>query len=382
MEQRYQGKWSVSMLADYVGLASEILHTFITNTSQEGHSDITKHIKTKKHFYEDQVAASSSRMPHNIKLIISIINFLKQEALREVKNPDTQESLEVAVQCLQTAYDLDSKDPRLNKTEKYPLEEIWGVAMQTLDQTEQDDVRIELFGTSVERAERMKIIGNQFMKAMRFQEAIKHYTAAIEYDNNNAVYYCNRAAAYSKLNEFQNAIKDCEKAVQIDPLYAKAYGRMGLAYISLNQSESAITAFQKAVEIEPQNESYQTNLKIALEKKDKPTTPAAALTSLNNVDWQSLFSNPAFRNMASSIMQDPNIINALSSGLSNSFGQAASSDGSTGESTSEGGGLDMLFEAGQYLAQQMQAANPDLIEQVRQNRNSENKDSEREHQEE
>lgn len=307
-----------------------------------------------------------------MKLIVSIINFLKEEARREVNNPDTQESLEVAVQCLQTAYDLDSKDPRLNKTEKYPLEEVWGVAMKTLYPTEHDDIGIDLVGTPLEKAEQMKVMGNQFMKDMRFQEAVKHYSAAIEYDSNNAVYYCNRAAAYSKLNEFQNAVKDCEKAVQIDPLYAKAYGRMGLAYISLNQSESAIKAFQKAVDIEPENESYRANLKIAQEKKNEPAT-ASAMPSLNSVDWQSLFSNPAIRNMASSIMQDPNLIQALSSGLSNSFGQAVSGNGSTGE----GGGLDMLLEAGQHLAQQMQAANPEFVEQVRQNRNPENKDSER-----
>lgn len=50
---------------------------------------------------------------------------------------------------------------------------------------------------------------------------------AIELDGRNAVYYCNRAAAHSKLNQHQNAIDDCKKAINIDPLYSKAYGRMG-----------------------------------------------------------------------------------------------------------------------------------------------------------
>lgn len=47
-----------------------------------------------------------------------------------------------------------------------------------------------------------------------------------------------------------------------------------MAYTSLDQADLAIKAFQKAVEIEPENESYQSNLKIAKEKKDKPPNPA------------------------------------------------------------------------------------------------------------
>ena len=65
------------------------------------------------------------------------------------------------------------------------------------------------------------------MRTEQFREAIECYTKAINNDPNNAVYYCNRAAAYTKLNETKNAISDCERAINIDPNYSKAYGRMG-----------------------------------------------------------------------------------------------------------------------------------------------------------
>ena len=65
------------------------------------------------------------------------------------------------------------------------------------------------------------------MKNERYQDAVECYTKALGLDSSNAVYYSNRAAAYSKLEDHVRAIQDCEQAVGIDPGYSKAYGRMG-----------------------------------------------------------------------------------------------------------------------------------------------------------
>ena len=51
---------------------------------------------------------------------------------------------------------------------------------------------------------------------------------AIEIDSNNQVFYCNRAAAHSKMNNHYAAVEDCKRAIDMDPNYGKAYGRMGL----------------------------------------------------------------------------------------------------------------------------------------------------------
>ncbi|GFT88460.1 small glutamine-rich tetratricopeptide repeat-containing protein beta [Nephila pilipes] len=314
-------------------------------------------LKKKKNF----------KMP-NMTLVMSIINFLKEEARKEA-NPDTKESLEVAVQCLQTAYDIDPKCPSLAQYNlPLSLADIFSCAFPPAE--EEIDEKGESSKEPLNKAEIMKNLGNNLMRSNQYSEAIRYYTAAVEIDGSNAVYYCNRAAAYSKLNDFSNAIKDCEKAVEIDPRYAKAYGRMGLAYTSLDQNDLAIKAFKQALEIDPSNESYQSNLKIALERK-----ASSGLAGLNSIDWHTLFSNPAFRNMASTIMQDPSIINALSAGMSSSLNQAAAASSmGTSESTPPpppdsaamgNRSLEMLLEAGQYLAQQMQAANPDLVDQFR-----------------
>lgn len=76
-------------------------------------------------------------------------------------------------------------------------------------------------------AERLKNEGNQLMREEKFDKALECYTKAISKDKANAVYYCNRAAAHSKLNQHLEAIEDCKRALRIEPNYSKAYGRMG-----------------------------------------------------------------------------------------------------------------------------------------------------------
>ena len=63
------------------------------------------------------------------------------------------------------------------------------------------------------------------------RDAIKSYTEAIKLDPTNAVYYSNRAAAYSSKNEHSSAVLDAEKAIEVDPSFVKAYHRLGCATI-------------------------------------------------------------------------------------------------------------------------------------------------------
>jgi len=50
---------------------------------------------------------------------------------------------------------------------------------------------------------------------------------AIELDPSEKIFYCNRAAAHSKLGNHFMAVEDCQRAIDMDPNYSKAYGRMG-----------------------------------------------------------------------------------------------------------------------------------------------------------
>lgn len=272
-------------------------------------------------------------MSHVKRLVLSIVQFLRQQLQTADLTADAKESLEVAVQCLETAYGVSPEDlSNESLVVSRPLLEIFRDALPREHvQTSCENVPEPTEAQKVE-AEKYKQEGNNMMKLEMYTAALECYTKAISLDGRNAVYYCNRAAAHSKLNNHLDAIEDCQRALEIDPKYGKAYGRIGLAYASLNQHQKAKECYQKAVELDPENQSYVNNLRVAEEK----------LRELS----------------AATLMQDPNMQNIMSGLMSGGLSQ------------NTGGGLDALLQAGQQLASQMQAANPELVEQLRRQMNN------------
>merc|ERR1711881_391683 len=149
-------------------------------------------------------------------------------------------------------------------------------------------------------------------------------------------------------------------------MYGKAYGRMGLAYSSIDKHKEAVECFKKAIEIEPDNESYQSNMKLAEEKlmtSGSPGTANAAfppgmMGGLGGMDINNLLNNPSLMNMATTMMSDPSVQQMM--------GQFMSGGVAQGGSPAAGGGMEGLLQAGQRLAEQMQQSNPELVEQLRQ----------------
>ncbi|KAF3829625.1 hypothetical protein GH733_003889 [Mirounga leonina] len=246
-------------------------------------------------------------MDNKKRLAYAIIRFLHDQLRHGGLSSDAQESLEVAIQCLETAFGVTVEDRDLALPQTLP-EIFEGAAagkevLQDLRGPEQTPPSEE---DSAE-AERLKTEGNEQMKVENFEAAVHFYGKAIELNPANAVYFCNRAAAYSKLGNYTGAVQDCERAICIDPSYSKAYGRMGLALSSLNKHTEAVAYYKKALELDPDNETY---------------------------------------NMSGMISGGHNPL------------------GTPGTSPSQND-LASLIQAGQQFAQQMQQQNPELIEQLR-----------------
>ncbi|CAI5685317.1 unnamed protein product [Oreochromis niloticus] len=314
-------------------------------------------------------------MTDNKRLAFSIIQFLHDQLQSGTLSSDAQESLEVAVQCLETAFDVSTDDQSLAVPMTLP--EIFTAATAKYAAQSQVNNNSTPNSPTEEQkaeAERLKSDGNDQMKVENFAAAVEFYSKAIAINPQNAVYYCNRAAAYSKLGNYAGAVQDCERAISIDPNYSKAYGRMGLALASLNKHTEAVSYYKKALELDPDNDTYKTNLKIAEEKMDT-SSPTAGL---GGVDLAGLLSNPGFMNMASSLMNNPQVQQLMSGMMSGAYGGLGGGGAGGGggaapppgaapgaPSAAAPGDLSRLIQAGQQFAQQMQQQNPELIEQLR-----------------
>lgn len=275
----------------------------------------------------------------DIKIVAaSIVNFLKRQLEGDSLSVDSRESVEVGVQCIETAFEL------------LPEDAARGVDLLQLVR----QARPQPPPTRAE-AERLKNEGNDFMKSERHREALDKYTRAIELDPSNPVYFCNRAAAHFKLGEHEAAVADCTAALGLQPDYGKAHSRLGLALTALERHREARAAYARAAQLEPENESYRQNLLLADEQLAQRGERAP-------LDLGGLLQNPALLNMATEMLADPNMQNLISGLMS---GGGGGPNGGPAAGAAGAGGMSALLEAGQALAQHMQAANPELVEQLR-----------------
>ncbi|RNA17139.1 Small glutamine-rich tetratricopeptide repeat-containing alpha [Brachionus plicatilis] len=312
-------------------------------------------------------------------LIFAILKFLRDELQQENIAADLKESLEVASQCLESSYEI-AIDDEICKTN-------FDSGIDLLSIAEKSVIKRELPAEQKEKADKHKTEGNELMKQEKFNEALEQYNKAIEIDKSNAVYYCNRAAAYSKLSDFNSSIEDCKNALKIDPSYGKAWGRLGkfilgLALLSNNQNEEAYEAYNKAIQLEPNNEGYKQNLKIVEEKlKNSNPTGMPDMSQFGNM--MSMFNNPQFMNMATQLMSDPHMQNVMSNLVGTMFGgangqQPSEAAGSNANAPNvnapsanapnaeaPNAGFDSILNSAQQWAQQMNQANPELIRQMR-----------------
>lgn len=160
--------------------------------------------------------------------VAAFLRFIQKQIDTSNFSADTIESLEVAGQCLETAYDLPSlssgngstavdgssisEDNPLNHIDLY---EIYRSTCCTISSDRKQE------------AENIKNEGNCLMKDEKYNEALNAYNRAISIDATNPVFYCNRAAAYSRIGAYNKAADDCKMALRYDANYSKAYGRLG-----------------------------------------------------------------------------------------------------------------------------------------------------------
>ncbi|KAJ3110056.1 hypothetical protein HDU96_006946 [Phlyctochytrium bullatum] len=258
------------------------------------------------------------------RLAFAICDFLSTSIKNGVIKEDDAEGIEgwtsakhpltgeVAIQCIGEAFGIDISDADQQKAlsiKPATLTSIFDVFLQTQKKVTEKKEEAK------RQAEALKTAGNKLMAERKYTEAIAKYSEAIELDPSNAVYYANRAAAYSQNGDHSSAVEDAKLAVEADPDYSKAYSRMGHAYFCLGQFKEAVDAYERGLRLDPENASMKQSLAAARQKIDGPSSPANSSLpdagSPAGLDFASMLGNPNFMNMASQMMSNPAVSQML-----------------------------------------------------------------------
>jgi len=94
-------------------------------------------------------------------------------------------------------------------------------------------------------------IGQVYLALRDYEEALKHYSAAIAMDPNYSEYYNERGSIYLQLDRLDEAHADYLKAVELSPPYFEVFTNLGQCYRRMEQLEKAIEAYSRALDIEP-----------------------------------------------------------------------------------------------------------------------------------
>ncbi|KAK7038721.1 hypothetical protein VNI00_010605 [Paramarasmius palmivorus] len=107
----------------------------------------------------------------------------------------------------------------------------------------------------VKRAEKVKEKGNTAFKAGRYQEAIEHYTKAIEMNPLDPTFLTNRAASYMSLKRFRPALDDCQQAatLQASAPSPKTLLRLSRCQLALGLATPASSTLKAVLDMEPKN---------------------------------------------------------------------------------------------------------------------------------
>lgn len=104
-----------------------------------------------------------------------------------------------------------------------------------------------------EEAAALKVQGNDLFSQADYDGSIDRYTKALAIapkdDAKRAIYYANRAAAYTALSQWESVIADCDAAIVIDANYVKAFMRRAAAREQLDQLQGALDDYNKIVEL-------------------------------------------------------------------------------------------------------------------------------------
>ncbi len=207
---------------------------------------------------------------------------LLKKALKILKDdgnyfPDLSKAIDDKLQTLDLKYkqqketkNISQEDIEKVKEEMLKFEEEYKNTDKIInDNKDLDKSKINYDLIRLERkkeAQNEKIKGNELMKTKEYDEAIRHYTKAISYDEYEPTIYCNRALAYIKNTQYNSGLKDCNKAIDLKHDYIKAYYRRAICLMNIKNFEEAMEDFLYVFNDNPNSNDILNEINTCIEK--------------------------------------------------------------------------------------------------------------------
>jgi stress-induced-phosphoprotein 1 len=155
--------------------------------------------------------------------------------------------------------------------------------------------------------------GNTKFKAGDWAGALNEYNEAIKRDPTNAVYYVNRAAAYTKVLDFGRALEDAEKAIKLDPKYVKAWARKGKIEQFTKKYHRALESFKEGLKLDENDVECQEGLKtvaslITAHAQDEDGETRAK-RAMEDPEIRGIMSDPVMMQVLRDMKEDPKSAN-------------------------------------------------------------------------
>lgn len=194
------------------------------------------------------------------------------------------------------------------------------------------------------KADELKVQGNAALSAQEYSRAADLYREALKFSPDGPsshIYHSNLAAALMYQRKYTDVIDHCEQSIALKPSYVKAYSRMGGAQIHLKDYQGAIDSFRRGLEVDSANAACRDGLVDAerkLQQQQAVTSGASSgapssggagaggmpdLSGLASMlggggggGLADLMNNPALQQMASSMMQNPAMMQMYACGVS------------------------------------------------------------------
>jgi tetratricopeptide (TPR) repeat protein len=111
--------------------------------------------------------------------------------------------------------------------------------------------------------------GVSFADKVKYDQAAKEFTTAIEISPKFVEAYIHRGVLYDVRVQYDQAIKEFTKTIEINPRCAKAYNARGFTYRKMAKYDLAIKDYTKSIEINPSDDTAYINRGLVYDDKGR-----------------------------------------------------------------------------------------------------------------